>query len=103
MTAPRDRVDDVLAHPVLEHRDAQLVARPVDGYSAADAGDPLEGDPARRHIGMQRQPAADRHDPAAESTREPRPERLRAGQEGHDVPAAVRTAVELDVVDLADQ
>src|SRR3954469_1287971 len=58
MTAPRDRVDQVLAHPVLERRDVQVVARAVDGHGAADVGDSLEGDPPRCDVGVQGQPAA---------------------------------------------
>src|SRR3954468_21494729 len=96
MTAPGDRVDDVLADPVLEHGDVEVVAGSVDGHSAAEVGDPLEGDPPRGDVRVQRQPAAHCHDPAAQAPGQSRAECLRAGQQGRHVPAAVEATLELD-------
>src|SRR4051812_2038613 len=101
MAAPRQRVDEVLAHPVLQPGHVQLVATAVDDDGAGHLADPVPRDPPGLGLGVHREAAADRGDPAAEAAGQPRAERLRARQQRGDVPGAVRAEPEFDVVHLA--
>src|SRR3954454_16286753 len=101
--APRDRLDHVFSHPVLERGDPEFVARAVDHDRAADLGDPFERDPPRLGVTAHREAPPHCHHPGAEPPGQPRAQRLRAHQESGDVPRAAAALGELDVVDVADQ
>src|SRR4051812_42069708 len=102
----RDPSDEVVARPVLEPRQLQVVL----GHGQTDRGgdllDHAEGDAGRTWLGEGVEPAVHRLEPLAHAAPQPTGQRARAGQDGghHRRPVLVALGHgQLQVVDLARQ